>query len=302
MEELQQALTDRSLSIIDKLKVACYIWKNTGDTRNMLRWSCDQISSIYKKKSSSNEECIVQLFKFLSVLLKTYTSVGKWCPDDSVFTVHLFEVKWEVDSSKHSWSHWFYMYMYTEYGHCSPSGWVWRVYKEYHWKLTVHHDRITFALCSIQVWTSGDSQFFFCYTEWFSACCYCISQVSLLHSLLLNLGTAISVLVSVEPFFRFFVYLLESQGKQKKVFTVTCEELLEPLLKARKVLTADKAVCSPSSTEILAHLDNIIKQVFNKYVTTKFGAGSHSRTICTQRDASWVPISHFLSRLAHQLS
>ena len=68
-------------------------------------------------------------------------------------------------------------------------------------------------------------------------------------------------------FLRFFVYLQGSQGNQKKVFTVMCDELLDPLLRARSVLVAEESSCY--NGEVVAHLDNILKQIFNKYVNRK---------------------------------
>ncbi len=94
MEKLEQALTDRSLKVLDRLKVACYLWRNTSATKSILKWTCDQICSIDKKTYSINEELMTSLFKFLSVILKTVINTGKWCPDDSVLTVHVFEVRW----------------------------------------------------------------------------------------------------------------------------------------------------------------------------------------------------------------
>ncbi len=63
------------------------------------------------------------------------------------------------------------------------------------------------------------------------------------------------------------MYLQGSQGNQKKVFTVMCDELLDPLLRARSVLVAEESSCY--NGEVVAHLDNILKQIFNKYVNRK---------------------------------
>ena len=86
MEKLEQALTDRSLKVLDRLKVACYLWRNTSATKSILKWTCDQICSIDKKTYSINEELMTSLFKFLSVILKTVIN--------SILTVHVFEVRW----------------------------------------------------------------------------------------------------------------------------------------------------------------------------------------------------------------
>ena len=92
MEKFQQALHDRSLSALDRLKVACYLWKNSHDPKSVLNWTCDQICSVDKKKSPDlYEELTTHLFKFLSVILRT-PNVGEWCPIDSLFTAHFFNV------------------------------------------------------------------------------------------------------------------------------------------------------------------------------------------------------------------
>ncbi len=92
------------------------------------------------------------------------------------------------------------------------------------------------------------------------------SQVSLLRNLLLALTTKSKKCYvdfsPLMPFLRFFVYLQGSQGNQKKVFTVTCEDILDPLLRARSLLTSHQN--SSFSEEFIGYLDNVIKQIFNK--------------------------------------
>ena len=96
MDNLEQALTNRSLSVLDRLKIACHLWKNASQTQTVFQWTCDQIclACIDKKKSNSvNKELILSLFKFLFVILKTISSNGKWVSHNSMISVHIFEVR-----------------------------------------------------------------------------------------------------------------------------------------------------------------------------------------------------------------
>ncbi|XP_064399775.1 uncharacterized protein LOC135346168 [Halichondria panicea] len=229
MEKLEQALTDRSLKVLDRLKVACYLWRNTSATKSILKWTCDQICSIDKKTYSINEELMTSLFKFLSVILKTVINTGKWCPDDSILTVHVFE---------------------------SISAAIRLVDSEQCTKSVVD---------SLQCIMTGSPLPSVLFKFELS--------VSLLRNILLALTAKsgpqmLTYFPSLMSFLRFFVYLQGSQGNQKKVFTVMCDELLDPLLRARSVLVAEESSCY--NGEVVAHLDNILKQIFNKETLSEF--------------------------------
>jgi len=92
MDELSKALYDKSLSVLDQLKVACYLVKSPSNHGVILKWVCGVISSPDKRKSASEQkEMSYSLYQLLSVLLRAVSS-EQWTPDDSVFNVHFFEV------------------------------------------------------------------------------------------------------------------------------------------------------------------------------------------------------------------
>ena len=97
------------------------------------------------------------------------------------------------------------------------------------------------------------------------------------------------------PFLRFFVYLQGIQGNQKKVFTITCEDLLGPLLTVRTLLISQEN--GTFIEELTGDLDDIIKQLFNKYdgdhnyILSEILSGSQSH-FCTHSKTLFLTGKH----------
>ena len=77
MTELWAALQDHSLKAIDKLKVACHLWKHECVTSSrkdtLIRWACEEICSAHSKKNKTPPplEVYCKLWQLLSVMLES---------------------------------------------------------------------------------------------------------------------------------------------------------------------------------------------------------------------------------------
>ena len=79
-----------------------------------------------------------------------------------------------------------------------------------------------------------------------------------------NSGAHILIfLSSLLPFLQLFEYVQSRHGNQKKMFTTVCDELLDPMLLVRSLLTSEEH--KHSSEEFVTQLENILQQVFNRY-------------------------------------
>ena len=106
LKECESALYDHSFSVLDRLKVACYLWRESSTPSrqdSLLKLTCDELCTAYNKKTRSPPAIDVcsSLWQFLSVILQSITvqpleNKREWRPDDSVFTTYLFQVQTEM--------------------------------------------------------------------------------------------------------------------------------------------------------------------------------------------------------------
>ena len=100
MAELWAALRDGSLTCLDRLKVASYLWKQES-ARNknwslLLTWAFEEICKAYNRRAKSHppEDVRCKLWQLLSVMLESITTssgVELWEGEASPST-HLFQV------------------------------------------------------------------------------------------------------------------------------------------------------------------------------------------------------------------
>ena len=103
MAELVSSLSDRSLSVSEKLKVACYLWRHgellvVEKNAFLLQWACQELTRAYNKKSKSPAPLDVtasKLWCFLAGLLQAMEE--QQCVEDSSLSLnkHLFQVSCE---------------------------------------------------------------------------------------------------------------------------------------------------------------------------------------------------------------
>lgn len=108
MSELFIGIADRrSVPLVGRLKVACYLWKEKegilpilGKKTVLLRWVCQEICLVYDKRSKgtlpSSPSTIYKLWRFLSVVLRAIEGEGekreKELTDLSPLNAHLLQV------------------------------------------------------------------------------------------------------------------------------------------------------------------------------------------------------------------
>ena len=108
MSKLLLGLSDRrSISLVGRLKVACYLWKEEegilpilGKKTVLLRWVCQEICLVYDKRAKgppSSPSTICKLWKFLSVILRAIEGEGEnksegELTDLSPLNTHLLQV------------------------------------------------------------------------------------------------------------------------------------------------------------------------------------------------------------------
>ena len=100
MSELWAALQDGSLSSLEGMKVASYLWKQEsvrkiGKWRLLLKWTLDEVCKAYNRKAKSHpqNEVRCQLWQLLSVMLESMSTsdvelwVGETSPNAYFFQV-----------------------------------------------------------------------------------------------------------------------------------------------------------------------------------------------------------------------
>lgn len=99
MAEFVSALTDPSLPLLGKIKVAKYLWEERDLfplERNslMLKWACQELCTAYNKKTKSPPSHVTrsQLWGSLSTVLEAVTKEGEVSLDLAPLSVHLFQV------------------------------------------------------------------------------------------------------------------------------------------------------------------------------------------------------------------
>ena len=102
MSDLIKGLSDLKLTLEERLKVACYLWKtprslsSSGKKYLLLRWTCQELCGAFDKRSKSSSSrdpsLVCKLCKFFHLVL---AAVGEECEEDtdlSSVNLHLLQV------------------------------------------------------------------------------------------------------------------------------------------------------------------------------------------------------------------
>ena len=97
--ELWLALEDTSLSCLERMKVANYLWKQEGVRRKkwelLVKWALDEVCKVYNRKAKTRppREVREQLWQLLSVMLESIATSGVeiW-PGETSPSVHFLKV------------------------------------------------------------------------------------------------------------------------------------------------------------------------------------------------------------------
>ena len=99
MNELVRALRERSLSVQERLKVACHLWKQRnellpGKHTILLKWTTEELCNAYNKRSRSppvSREVCSQLWQLLAVEISSLLAQGQDI-DEAAASLYLFQV------------------------------------------------------------------------------------------------------------------------------------------------------------------------------------------------------------------
>ena len=104
MAELWLALQNNSLSCLERLKVATYLWKQEDVRKKkwslLLKWTLDEVCKAHSKRARARppDQVRCQLWHLLSVMLESITTSASdvatklWTGETSP-SVHFFQVK-----------------------------------------------------------------------------------------------------------------------------------------------------------------------------------------------------------------
>lgn len=95
MAELVSALSDLSLPVLGRLKVACYLWVRNAAGKHALlfEWACQELCMAYNRKNKAPPPHVTcsQMWGFLCTVLKGMVADGV-LHDLSPLNTHLFQV------------------------------------------------------------------------------------------------------------------------------------------------------------------------------------------------------------------